>query len=171
MLKIKNLKVFEKLDKNKNYDIKKNFKMKTCALALAGMMFLPILGGCSNKKDAVDTQDEVVVEQEYLEDEEKEQVDSEVREKVFDVGEHIISKEYYYNPFEGAKYQYECPVGYEVLDVETTSRFRGTTNGVLVVYKNTESVLCKSTDYDEREEKFLYEDFGVSIKKDKTYTK
>ncbi len=167
MLKIKNLKVFEKLDEDKSYDIKKNVKFKVCALALTGMMFLPILGGCSDKKDVVDTQDEVVVEQEY----EEKQVDSEIKEKVFDVGEHIISKEYYYSPFEGTKYQYECPVGYEVLDIETTSKFRGTTYGVLVVYKNKESVLCKSTNYDTEKEEFLYEDFGTPIQKDKIYTK
>ncbi len=171
MLKIKNLKVFEKLDKNKNYDIKKNFKMKACAVALTGIMFLPVLGGCSNKKDVVDTQDEVVVEQEYLEDEEKEQIDSEVREKVFDVGEHIISKEYYYYPMADEQIQYECPKEYEIIDIEIVSGFRGTTDGVLVFYQNKESVLCKSSDYDEKEEKFLYEDFGIPVQKDKTYTK
>ena len=154
-MKIKNLKVFKSLDKEENYDTKKNFKLKLTALLLSGFMFLPTIGGCSSKVSIDEVKDDAQYEEELQTNE----------EKVFQPGEHVMVDDYV--NYEKGLNQIVTHDGYEVFDIQNISH----TDFFDVFYVNKVPVTCKATSYDSKTHEFLYEDFGTPLEKEKIYTK
>ena len=124
-----------------------NKRIKMGALAMAGMLLLTPLAGCS--KDSKNNSVEITVTQGEL-------------YKVFNPGEHFVSvkitddlrkKEYQHQYYEGYK-----PVGIAAF---TYGKYFGYYDGAIITYVNTVDVKCMLTGKDETGLK--YNSFGIPV--------
>ncbi len=160
-MKIKNLKIFNKLDKKEIYNAKKDFKFKVAAVFLGGVMFLPTISSCSKEDEKTESvSDNIQIEEKLVEENDKE-----TDTKVFEPGEHIVLviDEVYLG-----ENQVDYHEGYEIIDA--TSASVGKHVYSTIYYSNVVPVECKYSRYDNMDQ-MIYEDFGTPTEKNKTYTK